>query len=80
VAQESATKDIDLARFNTDMNALNAEQRAANARSDASAAKQQGIFDAISTVSSFKPAPGENFGRIKTGKVPIPKRKPSLAG
>jgi hypothetical protein len=83
-AQENATKDIDLARFNTDMNALNAEQRAANARSDASAAKSKGIFDAISTVSSLKipsvPSGVEDFGRTKTGKVPIPKRKPSLAG
>lgn len=53
-ATRQATRDIDLARFNTDIAALNAEQRAANARADASAAKKQGIFDAIGTISTFK--------------------------
>ena len=76
-AKDNATKDIDLARFNTDMNALNAEQRGANARADASAAKSQGIFDAISTVGSFKAVKAPTGG---TSKVPIPKRKPSLVG
>lgn len=83
ISRERATQDIDLARFNTDIAALNAEQRASNARSNAKAAKQQGIFDAITTVAGFSApsVPGvENFGRTKTGKVPIPGRKPSLVG
>lgn len=83
VSQENASRDIDLARFNTDINALNAEQRAANLRADAKAAKSAGIFEGISTIASFKSVPSfgvEDFGRTKTGKVPIPKRKPSLLG
>lgn len=82
-AQNNATRDIDLARFNADIGALSAEQRGANARADASSAKRQGMFDAAGTLASFKnpSAPGtEDFGRKKTGRVPVPRRKPSLVG
>lgn len=51
---ENASRDIDLARFDSEIAGLNAEQRASNARSDAKAAKKKGIFDAIDTVASYK--------------------------
>jgi len=76
-ASNNATRDIDVARFNAEMGALDAEQRGANARADASAAKQQGIFDAVGTLSSFKSVKAPTGG---VSKVPIPKRKPSLVG
>lgn len=76
-ATRQATKDIDLARFNSDINAGNAQTRAGIARADAKAAKQQGIFNALDTVSGLKfPSTPGGGG----SKVPIPKRKPSLVG
>lgn len=75
-AKENASRDINLALFNSDINALSAEQRASNSRADAASAKQGGIFDAVTTIGNFKaPAKAPTGG---AGKVPIPKRKPTL--
>lgn len=56
-AKENATKDIDLARFNADIASLSSDQRAANLRSDAKAAKTQGRIGAVKAVSGFKRIP-----------------------
>lgn len=76
-SRTNATRDIDAARFGADIAALNAEQRASNYRSEAKAAKAKGYMDALGTLGSFA-APSSPKGGV--GKVPIPKRKPSLVG
>lgn len=72
-AQENASKDIDLALFNSDIASLNAQQRGANARADASAAKTQSYLSAGQTALS-------GYGTYQT-KTSVPTgRKPSLVG
>ncbi|MGB0817416.1 MAG: hypothetical protein ACPGQQ_00825 [Candidatus Puniceispirillaceae bacterium] len=78
-ATKNATRDIELARFNADVNAGNAETRAAIAESDAAAAKKKGVFDAVGTIGSYKSIPSFGSGS-GAKKVPIPGRKPSLVG
>lgn len=75
-AKDNASRDINLALFNADIDALSAEQRSANSRTDASAAKAGGIFDAIQTVGSFKLPEKAPTGGRKT--PPKPARKPTL--
>lgn len=85
-AQRNASNDIDLALFNSDIAALNAEQRAANSRSDAKAAKKSGIMDAVGTVAGFKLPAGVGGGienmagqaKTKTALQGAMKRKPTL--
>lgn len=71
-AQENASKDIDLALFNSEIASLNAKQRAANARSDASAAKTQGYLNAAQAGLS-----GYGTYQTKTS-VPTGNKKPTL--
>lgn len=77
-ANNNATRDINLALFNSEIGALNAEQRASNNRADAKAARSKGFKDALSTVGSFKPFPKTPTGSGGGSGVPIPQRKPSL--
>lgn len=67
-AKSNASSDIKAAQFNSELTALSAEQRSSNARSDATAAKSGGVFDAIKAVGSFK-APV---------KAPTTSRRPTL--
>lgn len=86
-ARENATRDIDIARFNSEIGALNAEQRQSMFRSDAKSAKRAGMMNAVSTIAgtSFSTGmPGiENMAGQSSGFNPAkmsPKRKPSLIG
>jgi len=78
-AKENASDDISNALFNADMGSLNATQRAANLKADASSAKTQGYLKAAEAVaggySSYKSAPSTTSS---SSKVPKPGRKPSL--
>jgi len=74
-AKENASADIKAAQFNADIAALSAEQRAANARSEASTAKSSGVIGAVKALGNFSPIPSAPTGG---GSVPIPSRKPTL--
>jgi hypothetical protein len=75
-AKKNASRDINLARFNSELTALSDDQSAANSRADAKAAKQQGIFDAVGALSGLSITKAPTGGGGST--PPIPKRKPTL--
>ena len=52
VSKANATRDIDIARFNTEINVQNANSRAANLRGQASASLLKGISGAFGSIGS----------------------------
>jgi hypothetical protein len=75
-SKRAATRDIDLARFGTEIDALGSEQSASNARSDASAAKSAGMMKALGAVADFKPVQSPSTP-VKAKQI-LPKRRPTL--
>lgn len=71
----NAAKDIDLARFDTEVVASNYDQQSSNLRSEAKAAKSKGFTDAIGTLSGLQ-IYGTGSGSTSTSGIPIPRRKP----
>lgn len=78
-ARDIATANIKQAQFGADISALNAEQRAANLRSEAKSARTGGIVGAAQVLSGFKTTGGLP-SRTGLNSVPIPVRKPLSSG
>lgn len=62
VSRERATESIENARFNTEISAGNAQNRAAIARSEGRAARSAGTFGAIRAVGTFRRPPSLTGG------------------
>lgn len=76
-------------RFESEIAALNQENQAALTRFGGRGARREGFFSAgtelLRGATSIagelgKPSPPENFGRVKTGRIPIPTRRPEGLG